>query len=96
MAFRVWRPYQFREPVDPSILRDLRKLGVRFEKKLTPRTDAILTLLGIKIDGELLDRAPNVRVVSVVAVGYDNVDVPEATRRGVLITRSPMFSKSFP
>ena len=89
MAFRIWRPYPFREPVDPAIKRDLRKLGVRFEKKLTDRTDGILTLLKIRIDGPLLDRAPKVRVVSVVAVGTDNVDVPEATRRGVLVTNTP-------
>ncbi len=41
------------------------------------------------IDVELLDVAPRLRVVSNIAVGYDNVDLQAATERGVLITNTP-------
>jgi len=41
------------------------------------------------IDEELLNAAPKLRVVSNIAVGYDNVDLEAATRWGVLITNTP-------
>jgi lactate dehydrogenase-like 2-hydroxyacid dehydrogenase len=34
-------------------------------------------------------RAPDVRIVSNMAVGYDNIDVAAATARGVLVTNTP-------
>jgi glyoxylate reductase len=52
--------------------------------------DALVTLLYDRVDGELLDAAgPQLRAVCNVAVGYDNVDVDAASRRGVLVTNTP-------
>ncbi|MFC9335452.1 MULTISPECIES: 2-hydroxyacid dehydrogenase [Arthrobacter] len=52
--------------------------------------DAIVSLLTERIDGELLDAAgPQLKVVSNVAVGYDNIDVPACTSRGVVATNTP-------
>ena len=51
--------------------------------------DGLLTLLTDRIDGELLDCCPRVRVVSNMAVGYDNIDVPAATARGVVVGNTP-------
>jgi lactate dehydrogenase-like 2-hydroxyacid dehydrogenase len=51
--------------------------------------DGILTTIRLKIDDALLQRCPRLRVVSNFAVGYDNVDVPAATRRRVLICNTP-------
>jgi len=51
--------------------------------------DALISLLDVAVDQELLARAPRLRVVANVAVGYDNVDVAAATRRGVVITNTP-------
>lgn len=52
--------------------------------------DGILTLLTDRVDAELLDAAgPQLRVVSNYAVGYDNIDVPECTRRGVPAGNTP-------
>src|SRR5260370_38667248 len=46
--------------------------------------DGFLSLLTDQVDDELLDRAgPQLRVVSNYAVGFDNIDVPACTRRGV-------------
>jgi glyoxylate reductase len=89
MIRRIYRPFAFPEKPDPAILAKLRRLGARFEKELTPGTEAVATLLRVRVDAEFFDRAPGVRIVALVAVGYDNVDVPEATRRGVLITNTP-------
>ena len=52
--------------------------------------EAILSLLTEKVDGELLDAAgPQLRVVSNVAVGYNNIDVAACTARGIRVTNTP-------
>jgi glyoxylate reductase len=52
--------------------------------------DGILTLLTDRVDDELLDAAgPQLRVVSNYAVGFDNVDVPACTRRGIPVGNTP-------
>ncbi len=44
--------------------------------------DGLLTMLTERVDADLLDAAPSVRVVANMAVGYDNIDVTAATARG--------------
>lgn len=52
--------------------------------------DAIVSLLTERVDAELLDAAgPQLKVVANVAVGYDNIDVPACTERGVVATNTP-------
>jgi glyoxylate reductase len=51
--------------------------------------DGLVSLLTDRIDGELLDACPKLRVVSNMAVGFDNIDVPAATARGVLAGNTP-------
>jgi glyoxylate reductase len=51
--------------------------------------DALVSMLSDRIDAELLDTAPSLKVVANYAVGFDNVDVGEARRRGVEVTTTP-------
>ncbi|HEV2783628.1 MAG TPA: D-glycerate dehydrogenase [Actinophytocola sp.] len=52
--------------------------------------DGLLTLLTEKVDAELLDAAgPQLKIVANHAVGFDNIDVPACTQRGVLVTNTP-------
>lgn len=52
--------------------------------------DGVVTLLTDKIDAELMDAAgPQLKVVSNYAVGFNNVDVAEATRRGIRVGNTP-------
>ncbi len=52
--------------------------------------DGVLCLLTERIDGEVLEAAgARCRVFANMAVGYDNVDVAAATRRGVMVTNTP-------
>ena len=52
--------------------------------------DGLLSLLTDRVDAELLDAAgPQLRVVSNYAVGFDNIDVPELTRRGIPAGNTP-------
>lgn len=51
--------------------------------------DGMLTLLTDKIDAALMEAAPRLKVISNLAVGYDNIDVPEATRHGIVVGNTP-------
>lgn len=49
----------------------------------------LVCLLTDTIDDEVLSGAPNLKVVANVAVGYNNIDIAAATRRGVVVTNTP-------
>ncbi len=51
--------------------------------------DGLVALLTDRIDAALLDAAPRLKVVSNYAVGFNNVDVPAATARGVAVGNTP-------
>lgn len=51
--------------------------------------DGLVSLLTDKIDPELLDAAPRLKVVSNFAVGFNNIDIPAATSRGVAVGNTP-------
>src|SRR5687768_11889742 len=51
--------------------------------------DGLYCLLTDRIDSELLDRALNLRVVSQMAVGVDNIDVAACTERGIPVGNTP-------
>ena len=46
-------------------------------------------MLTDRVDGAVLDAAPGLEVVANIAVGYDNIDVPAAKSRGVVVTNTP-------
>ncbi|WP_226682282.1 2-hydroxyacid dehydrogenase [Sutcliffiella horikoshii] len=57
--------------------------------KEAQKATALLTMLSDKVDEELLDCAPNLKVVANLAVGYDNIDVKAASERGVTVCNTP-------
>ena len=66
------------DPPSPQVFRE-RAAGV----------DGILTNIMDRVDVPLLDSAPGLKVISQLAVGLDNVDVAEATRRGIPVGYTP-------
>ncbi len=51
--------------------------------------DAVLTLLTDIIDKEVMDAAPTVKIYANFAIGYNNIDVEEAKKRGIAVTNTP-------
>ncbi len=51
--------------------------------------DALLCLLTDSIDQRLLEAAPRLKCVSNLAVGYNNIDVAQATARGIAVCNTP-------
>ncbi len=52
------------------------------------KADGIIGL-ALPVTKELLDRAPNVKIISNVSVGYDNLPIDELTRRHIMATNTP-------
>ncbi len=51
--------------------------------------EGMIGLLSDRIDGEFFDAAKKLKGYANYAVGYDNIDLPEATRRGVPVSNTP-------
>ncbi len=51
--------------------------------------EALLTMVSDRIDGELLDAAPNLRAIANFAVGTDNIDLDAAAARGIPVGNTP-------
>jgi glyoxylate reductase len=49
----------------------------------------LVSLLNDKIDASVMDELPSIRVISNIAVGYDNIDIAGATERGIMVTNTP-------
>ncbi|TMW72489.1 2-hydroxyacid dehydrogenase [Alteribacter natronophilus] len=97
------KPYVFitRELPDSTIepLLDLARVSMweESDRPVTRRrleveaaeADALLTMVSDPVDRELLEGAPNLRVVSNMGVGYDNVDLEAANELGILVCNTP-------
>jgi len=51
--------------------------------------EGLLTMLSDRIDANLMDAAPGLKVVSNLAVGYDNINIAEATKRHIVVSNTP-------
>jgi D-3-phosphoglycerate dehydrogenase len=51
--------------------------------------DALIVRSATRVSKELLEKAPKLRAVGRAGVGVDNIDLPEATKRGVLVMSTP-------
>ncbi|MEM1996975.1 MAG: glyoxylate reductase [Candidatus Bathyarchaeia archaeon] len=84
--------------------RGLKKILERFDAEVWPEygpppkqiivekvrdVDALVTLLSDKIDAEVFNAASKLKIIAQMAVGFDNIDVEEATRRGIYVTNTP-------
>jgi glyoxylate reductase len=51
--------------------------------------NALYCMLTNPIDAQVMDAAPNLKIIANMAVGYNNIDVAEATRRAIPVTNTP-------
>ncbi len=79
-------------------LREHFEVEVNEDDSVWPQAELIRRLQGMqgvfitgseKIDATLLDACPALRAVCSMAVGYNNIDVPACTARGVLVSNAP-------
>jgi gluconate 2-dehydrogenase len=51
--------------------------------------DGVICSLTDRIDSALLERCPKLKIVANIAVGYNNIDVPACSARGITVTNTP-------
>ncbi len=75
------------EMYDKEELISLDELTERVKDK-----DALLSLLSTKVTKEVIDAAPNLKIVANYGAGYDNIDYLHAGEKGITVTNTPKVS----
>jgi len=87
------------DPMDPQAAEIFRASGVEADERPGLTKDELKAVIGgydglairsaTKVTAELLDAAPNLKVIGRAGIGVDNVDIPAATARGVVVMNTP-------
>ena len=96
----MWKVFVTRRIPEPGLemLREKCEVEVNPEDRVLTKEeiiegvkgkDALLCLLTDDIDEEIMDANPNLKVISNYAVGFNNIKVEEATKRGLPVTNTP-------
>ncbi|HEY9747614.1 MAG TPA: phosphoglycerate dehydrogenase [Allocoleopsis sp.] len=57
--------------------------------RIIPEYDALMIRSGTRVTQEIIEAGTQLKIIGRAGVGVDNVDVPAATRRGILVVNSP-------
>lgn len=57
--------------------------------KRSSQSDAIISMLSDKIDKDFIDKCPNLKVITNYAVGFNNIDIEYATKKGIAVGNTP-------
>ncbi|MEA3065128.1 MAG: D-3-phosphoglycerate dehydrogenase / 2-oxoglutarate reductase, partial [Sphingomonadales bacterium] len=87
------------DPMDPKAAEIFRAHGVEVDEKPGLSKDELKAIIGdydglavrsaTKVTPELLDAAPDLKVIGRAGIGVDNVDIPAATARGIVVMNTP-------
>ena len=65
------------------------KLSAEELLEIIPQFDALIVRSASKVTAEVLNRAENLKIIGRAGVGVDNIDIPAATERGIIVINSP-------
>ena len=94
---KVFVTYKIPE-VGLEILREHFEVSVNEKNELLEReeiigmakdADALITLLADDIDEKVIDELKNLKIIANYAVGYNNIDVEYAKKKGIMVTNTP-------
>lgn len=85
---------------DPVMKEIRRRFRLRFNRDDRPlsqkeillgvrEADGLISMLNDRIDGEIINAAPRLRIIANYAVGYNNIDLNAARERGIFVTNTP-------
>lgn len=81
-----------------SAIRDQHEVQANTQDRPLPREellaqiagkDGLLCMITDRVDDELLDKAPDLKMIANYGVGYDNINLPAATARGIPVSNTP-------
>jgi len=58
-------------------------------KEKSINSDAIITIVGDRIDQEIMDLSPNLKIISTASAGFDHIDVNYAKSKNILVCNTP-------
>jgi len=65
------------------------KMSLEELKAILPQYAGVVVRSATTVDADLLESAPNLKVIGRAGVGVDNIDLPAATSRGILVMNTP-------
>ncbi|MBV9931632.1 MAG: phosphoglycerate dehydrogenase [Alphaproteobacteria bacterium] len=87
------------DPMDPKAAEIFRASGVEVDEKpgltkdalkaIIPAYDGLAIRSATKVTADLLEAATNLKVIGRAGIGVDNVDIPAATARGIVVMNTP-------
>ncbi len=83
-AVQIFRDRGFDVTFDPSIGKDKEKLA-----QIIGDYDGLAIRSATKVTAKLLENAPRLKVVGRAGIGVDNVDIPAASKKGVIVMNTP-------
>jgi D-3-phosphoglycerate dehydrogenase len=83
-AVQIFRDRGIDVDFDPSLGKDKERLA-----EAIGRYDGLAIRTATKVTEKLLEHAPNLKVVGRAGIGVDNVDIPAASKRGVIVMNTP-------
>ena len=68
-----------------------KQIGISIDhlKQIIGEYDALMIRSGTQVTADVIDKAEKLRIIGRAGVGVDNVDVPAATKKGILVVNSP-------
>ncbi len=69
---------------DPALTKDLQKL-----KDTLATATALIVRSETKVTKELIELAPHLKIIGRAGIGVDNIDIPTATARGIIVMNAP-------
>ena len=87
------------DDLSPLAIETFNKLGVKVDIKVGLKRDELLKIIGnydglairsaTKVDAGLLEKATRLKVIGRAGIGVDNVDVNQATKKGIIVMNTP-------
>lgn len=85
---KIWMPYKDQWDIQMWPYEDLPVSRTELFQQLK-QADAIFTTLTDVVDQELMDNGKHLKIIANMAVGYDNIDVEYAHKKGIIVTNTP-------
>ncbi|MBD3311085.1 MAG: hydroxyacid dehydrogenase [Candidatus Magasanikbacteria bacterium] len=92
--------YTFVPDMNDYLKSKTKKLNVKIineplnKKNIDPKTEILGVFVDSKVNKEVLDKLPELKMITTFSTGYDNVDIKEAKKRGIPVCNVPTYGEN--